>query len=251
MKVLLVDVGNSRIKWAISQAGRLSAHGKAVHDGCMPAEVCQAWLTGEPPARVIIANVASEEYAQLLEAWVQGQWSLNVEYIVVDPGYSNLKLAYSDATKFGVDRWLALIAARSMSSTAVAVIDVGTAVTVDVLSAQGSHLGGVIIPGLGLMRQSLQQKTSAIQPGKACQKNATWMLLGQDTETCIACGSLYALAGAVEHMLARVEAQTGARLSVIICGGDAEVVQAELKIESRHISDLVLQGMQILKGVCE
>lgn len=248
---LLIDVGNSRIKWATSQAGTLTAHGSAEHLGVVPVEASQAWLKAESPARVIAANVAGERYAQSLQDWVQRQWSLDVEYIVVDPNYSDIKLAYSDPRKFGVDRWLALIAARDLSSTDVAVIDVGTAVTVDVLSAQGQHLGGIIFPGLSLMQQSLQQKTFAIQPGLNAREKTLSDLLGTDTATGITNGSLYAVAGAMEHLLARLEAQTGAGLSVIISGGDAKAVQAELRIESRHVPDLVLQGMQILKGVCE
>jgi len=248
---LLIDVGNSRIKWAFSQVGKLSAHGSAEHLGVVPAEASQAWLAGGPPGRVIAANVAGEVYAQLLDDWVQKQWSLDVDYIKVDPDYSDVTLAYPDPSKFGVDRWLALIAARIQTSVDVAVVDVGTAVTVDVMAAQGQHLGGIIMPGLSLMQQSLQQKTSAIQPELNLQEKIKSTLLGRDTAAGIAYGSLYAVTGAIEHLLARVEAQTGNSLSVIISGGDAEVVQAELRIESQHVPDLVLQGMEILKGVCE
>lgn len=248
---LLIDVGNSRIKWAFSQAGKLSAHGCAEHCCVVPSEASQTWLTGEPPARVVVANVAGDVYGRLLNDWAQKQWQLNVEYVEVEPGYSDIALAYPDPCKFGVDRWLAIIAARNLSSTDVAVIDVGTAVTVDILTAQGQHLGGVIMPGLNMMQQSLQQKTSAIQPLLKPQKNANSALLGNDTATGIVNGSLYAVAGAIEHLLFRIEAQTEGELSVIISGGDAEAVQSELRIESQHVPDLVLQGMQLLKGVCE
>ena len=251
MRDLLVDVGNSRIKWAFSQAGKLSARCSAEHHGVVPAEASQAWLAGEPPARVIAANVAGNAYAQLLDDWVQRQWSLEVDYVEVDPDYSDIAVAYPDPKKFGVDRWLALIAARGLSSDDVAVVDAGTAVTVDILSAQGQHQGGIIMPGLSLMQQSLQQKTSAIQQEFNSQANASYALLGRDTASGIACGSLYAVAGAIEHLLARLESQTGGRVSVIISGGDAAAVQAELRIESQHVPDLVLQGIQILKGVCE
>ncbi len=251
MMDLLIDIGNSRIKWAISQAGKLSAHGSAEHAGVVPTKLNQALQASEPPTRVIAANVAGDVYEQLLGDWVQRQWSLDVDYVEVDPGYSDIRLAYSDPSKFGVDRWLALIAARGLSPVDVAVIDVGTAVTVDVMTSQARHLGGIIMPGLNLMQQSLQQKTFAIQQGLSTQENAKPELLGRDTAAGISGGSLYAVTGAIEHLLTRMEAQTGDRLSVIISGGDAEAVQAELIIESQHVPDLVLQGMQILKGVCE
>lgn len=248
---LLIDIGNSRIKWALSQAGKLSAHGSAIHASVVPVELNQALPPGQSPTRVIAANVAGEAYGQLLNDWVQRLWQLEVDYIEVDPGYSEIELAYLAPSKFGVDRWLALIAARGLSSADVAVIDVGTAVTVDVLSAQGLHLGGIIMPGLSLMRQSLQKKSAGIQQGLIALVKATPELLGRDTASGIVNGSLYAVTGAIEHLLARLEAQTGSRLSVIISGGDAEAVQAELRIESQHAPDLVLQGIQILKGVRE
>ncbi len=248
---LLIDVGNSRIKWAISQAGKLTAHGSAEHVGVVPVELNQVLQPGELPTRVIAANVAGDVYEQLLGDWVQRQWSLDVDYVEVDPDYSDIKLAYSDPHKFGVDRWLALIAARDLLSADVAVVDVGTAVTVDVMTAQGLHQGGIIIPGLSLMQQSLMQKSSAIQQELISQENAKSALLGRDTASGITSGSLYAVTGAIEHLLTKVVAQTGTRLSVIISGGDAEAVRAELRIESRHIPDLVLQGMKILKGACE
>jgi len=251
MADLLIDIGNSRIKWALSHAGKLFAHGAAEHAGTVPAEIDQAWLVVEPPVRVIAANVAGEVYAQVLNDWVQGQWQLEVEFVVVDPDCNEIALAYPDASKFGVDRWLALIAARGLSSADVVVIDAGTAVTVDILSAHGQHLGGIIVPGLRLMRQSLQQKSSAIQQGLSTLTKVKPALLGSDTASGIANGGLYAVAGAIEHLLARVEKQTGARPSVIISGGDAEVVRAELTIKSQYVPDLVLLGMQILEGVCE
>jgi len=251
MKDLLIDAGNSRLKWAFSQAGKLSAHGSAEHAGLLPVEATQAWLAAEPPERVIVANVAGEACGQLLQEWLQSHWQLKPEFVEVDSGYNEIALAYSDPSKFGVDRWLALIAARNLVSADVAVIDAGTAVTVDVLTAQGLHLGGIIMPGLSLMRQSLQQKTAAIQQDLTVQNRAKPALLGKDTASGIASGSLYAVTGAIEHLLTKLELQTASRLSVIISGGDADAVQAELTIKSQSVPDLVLQGLQILKGVCK
>lgn len=247
MAVLLIDVGNSRIKWALSRAGKLTGHGSAEHAGLVPVELNQL---EEPPVRIIVANVAGEAYGQRLNDWAQSQWQLEVEFVAVEPGYGDIEIAYTDPGKFGVDRWLALIAARALAPADVAVIDVGTALTVDVLSAQGQHLGGIIAPGLGLMQQSLQQKTAAIQSGPNSQESPKSIVLGTDTATGVASGCLYAVTGAIEHLLAKLEAQTSSRPSVIISGGAAEAVQAELTIESQHVPDLVLQGMQILKGVC-
>lgn len=247
MTELLIDVGNSRIKWAQSRAGKLTGHGSAEHAGLVPAGLNQV---KESLTRIIAANVAGEAYGQRLNDWAQRQWQLEVEFVAVNPDNGNIDIAYSDPARFGVDRWLALIAARALASADVVVIDAGTALTVDVLSAQGRHLGGIITPGLALMQQSLQQKTAEIQSGMSAQESVKPVILGTDTASGVASGCLYAVTGAIEHLLAKLEGQTSSSPSVIISGGAAEAVQTELTIESRHVPDLVLQGMQILKGVC-
>ena len=148
------------------------------------------------------------------------------------------------------DRWLALVAARQLASGTVAVIDAGTAVTLDIVSAEGRHMGGIILPGLELMSASLQQKASGVRLGYGELVSEQSSLLGKDTRSCIEKGSLYAVTGAIEHVLNRFHVQAGEVRSVIICGGNGEQVKAELNIRCQLIPDLVLQGMQIVKGGC-
>ncbi len=245
---LLIDVGNSRIKWAYAHKGRLECHGSAEHKENIPAEAASAWLNASPPEHVIAANVAGAGYAKQLSAWVQRQWQLRVDFITLDP--FRLELAYAEPERLGVDRWLALVAARQLVSGTVAVIDAGTAVTLDMVSAEGKHLGGIILPGLELMSMSLQQKASGIRAGVGGSVFDQSSLLGKDTRSCIEKGSLYAVTGAVEHVLKRFRAQVGEVQSVIICGGNGEQLKAELNIRCQFIPDLILQGMQIVKGGC-
>lgn len=242
---LLIDVGNSRIKWAYSQNGALARHGSASHKGVVPEEAINAWRQSSPEC-VITANVAGHEYAEQLTTWVRQQWQLQVEFITLEA--SRFELAYAEPERFGIDRWLALVAARELVEGAVAVIDAGTALTLDIVSAEGKHVGGIILPGLNLMSESLQQKSSGVRQGYTEVLTDQTSLLGIDTRSCIEKGALYAVTGAVEHVLERFQAQAGEVRSVIICGGDGEQISAELSIRSKLIPDLVLQGMQIVKG---
>lgn len=245
---LLIDIGNSRIKWAYSQNGRLIHHGSAKRSQSLPDQTQTAWLENARPVRVIAANVAGDAFADLLDQWAQRHWQQAVDYIKVEPKGFGIELAYAEIERFGVDRWLALVAARQLHKSAVAVIDAGTAVTLDVISAEGQHLGGIIVPGLALMSEALRQKSTGIQYGIQGARADQSALFGADTHGCIEKGGLYAVTGAIEHVLHRFVSQNGLGLSVLICGGDAERVMAELNIECQHIPDLVLQGMQIVKG---
>lgn len=245
---LLIDCGNSRLKWAYSAAGRLSAHGQTDHQGGLPQEARQAWSDGPPPRRVIVANVAAEALAGHLTRWAAQQWQCPIEFLQVPSQGGGITLAYARPEQFGIDRWLALVAARHCCSGAVAVIDAGTALTLDVLDAEGRHLGGIILPGLALMTQALAQKSSGIRRGLQDLSPSVTGVLGTDTASGIKKGSLYAVTGAIEHVLARLGTTTGAGPSVILCGGDAAPVMAELNVECQHIPDLVLRGMQISKG---
>lgn len=245
---LLIDIGNSRIKWAFSGAGKLGQHGSAERGTGLPEQAQSTWLNSTKPKGVIAANVAGDDYAEQLNQWVHNNWQLQVDYIKVNPHGFDLELAYADPERLGVDRWLALIAARQLEKGMVAIIDAGTAMTLDVVSSQGQHLGGIIVPGLNLMSAALMQKTAGIAHDQQQMYVDSSTLFGADTRSCIEKGSLYAVTGAIEHLLYRFAAQNEFGVSVILCGGDAEQVMAEINIECQHIPDLVLQGMQIVKG---
>jgi type III pantothenate kinase len=241
---LLVDSGNSRLKWAYSENGQLSGHGSAPHGKDIPEAAQQAWRQRPVPARVIAANVAGDAYARRLDEWVQTQWHLQVEYLQVDARQGGVEPAYAEPGRLGVDRWLALVAAHRISAADVAVIDAGTALTLDVVTATGRHEGGIIIPGLGLMMDTLLQTSSGIQSGMQPPGGQAGGVLGSDTRSCIEKGALYAVTGAVEHTLNKF----GSDIAVIICGGNAPQVMAELDRECRQIPDLVLQGIRMIKG---
>lgn len=243
---LLLDIGNSRIKWGWSDGEELSHHGAVVRDEKIFTALAAAWQSLPTPQRIVASNVAGDEFGERLRDWIKEQWALNVEYVAVEQGRDGLNIAYPQPQLFGVDRWVALIAARHLYPGAVCVIDCGTAVTIDVVDVAGKHLGGVIVPGLALMRSTLLQRSGGVSRGIESAVEHSHALLGRDTRNGVELGALYAVAGAITHTLAKIKAEAAQPITSIITGGDAEAVLAESTCEYHHAPHLVLHGLQQL-----
>jgi len=245
LSILLLDVGNSRLKWAFAEDGLLTSIGGAPRDGVPPTQAAKLWFSAPAPTRIVASNVAGSDYAAQLSEWCEKQWGVFVEYVQVDAELADIELAYSKAQNFGVDRWLALVAAQRISPGNVCVIDCGTAVTIDLLTAQGKHQGGVILPGLQLMQNSLLKNTDGIKRAKA-SSFAGNRLLGNDTWDGIILGSLSAVAGAIELMVSRIKSDMAMPISCVVTGGDAAEVLKMLGKEYQYEPNLVLLGMKAL-----
>ncbi|MFC1748972.1 type III pantothenate kinase [Pseudomonadota bacterium] len=246
MTALLVDVGNSRIKWAYADNQGLSYVGAEYHNQELPQALTLAWLGCDAPNRVVCSNVAGSDYASLLSTWCVDQWGIEVEYAETPLRDPRLELAYSEPRKLGVDRWLAMIAAQQIKSTAMCVIDCGTAVTIDLVYLGGKHGGGLILPGLSLMRKSLAQNTDAIEHNQnASQMNAV-DFLGASTEEGISKGTLNAVAGAIERVVSKIKADMNMPITCVVTGGDAALIKGELGSDYQYEPNLVLQGLLAL-----
>ena len=244
--IVLLDIGNSRVKWACSENGELTHHGAAPRDEKIfetLATACQMIK----PLRIIASNVAGEAFGQQLQAWSQNQWGISVEYVAVEQGLDGLEIAYEQPQLFGIDRWIALIAARRLYPTApICVIDCGTAVTIDAVDASGKHLGGLIVPGIELMQKSLLQRAGGISRGVETPSTTHHTLLGCNTRSGIEQGALYAVAGAITHAHAKIKAQVATPITSLVTGGDAKAVLAEIGGDYQDAPNLLLQGLQIL-----
>jgi type III pantothenate kinase len=144
----------------------------------------------------------------------------------------------------GVDRWCALIGARRVERGACVVVCAGTATTVDLLSAGGEFLGGLILPGYELMKRSLARDTAGLP-------YAEGHVLDQprNTADAIESGVAHAQAGAVERMHARLSALADAPAACLVSGGAAPVLAAGLSIPHRVVEHLVLEGVLALARV--
>jgi len=165
-----------------------------------------------------------------------------VHILCTTPQAGGVTCAYARPETLGADRWAAVIAAYRFGNAPVCVIDCGTAITVDAVDHNGLHLGGVILPGLGLMRRSLCDNTVDIdkvtEPGKA--------VLGASTGEGVALGTLYAAASAIDRVLDDLEAELGVEVECLITGGDVAALEPRLAHNCHHQPHLVLQGLAIL-----
>lgn len=246
--ILLIDVGNSRIKWATLTAKGLRDSASAAHEqGGLDAIANTVWAKLARPVRVVVSNVAGLEFADRLTACSERLWQVELEFIVPQHSACGVINAYTDPRKLGSDRWVAMIGAYHATPQAVCIVDCGTAITIDALSATGEHLGGLILPGLNLMRRALIANTSGLAGASQPLDHQTGELcaLARDSAGALTNGTLYAVVAAIDRILAELAATLDSA-TTIISGGDAERILPLLKTPCRHQPDLVLQGLAII-----
>ena len=234
--ILCVDSGNSRIKWGLHADGAWRESAAVDH-----ADVAQ--LAALPqrlpmPVCVMLANVAGEaagmEIRQALAPWLPVLQE--VQSSGAAGGVTNL---YENPVLLGVDRWCALIGARVMTAKPCVVVMAGTATTVDTLDGAGRFLGGLILPGLDLMRRSLWRDTAALplaaghySPHPRC------------TDDAITSGCIEAQVGAIERACGRL----GPDARCLLSGGAAGVIGEYLGVPHVLVASLVLEGLLRLAG---
>lgn len=249
--MLLVDMGNSSLKWATLEEGALSPMVRCtwVDSTDVDAIAATQWSDIKAPERVLVSSVAGDERNSALAAWVKGVWQQEPVFVrAADEGFG-VRNAYLEPQRLGVDRWAVLVAVRSKYQGALCVVDCGTAITIDVLSAEGQHLGGLIVPGLGLMRRALVEHTSINLEGG--DQAGTIALLARDTRDAIMGGTLYTAIAAIDRIVMDVSEELGAVPTCVITGGDAEAVLPLLAAEYHYIPDLVLQGLACMTGALQ
>jgi type III pantothenate kinase len=240
---LLADIGNSRLKWASAGPTGLAERGAVEYRSEGLARALEtAWVRVKKPGRLVVSNVAGETAAAVLTGWSLGRWGVTPEFVVAREAACGVRNAYTEPARLGADRWAALVGAWSLHHQAVCVVDCGTAVTIDALSAQGEHLGGLILPGLVLMRRSLVEGTGGVRP----VGDADVALLARNTAGAVAAGTLYALVAAVDRIAADIGAEIETTLEPVITGGDAALLLPLLAGRWTHHPDLVLQGLAVL-----
>lgn len=253
--ILLLDVGNSFIKWAWldsawSKSAReglpsLSDADELLHAGeDILTSLNEAWQGLPKPTQVWVANVAGTDMQALLEAWVAEHWACPMQFAISGLQSGKVVNAYSEPEQLGVDRWLGLLAINVAYTGPSAVIDCGSAITVDAIDASGKHLGGLILPGMKMMRDSLYTKTNGVIASVDVE-TPKGMLFATNTATGVDVGSLYAVVAYIERVVKDMQKEMGAALNCVLTGGDAEEVLSLLSITMEHNPVLVLQGLAL------
>ena len=257
MRYLLIDAGNTRIKWATVAAN--TAPGAWIESGVLEhgnaPEALAQWQAAQPAA-VWISNVAGAAVRQHLQSTLhQGlAHTVALHWFASSPMAGGLQNAYREPGQLGCDRFAAAIAARArFPGQAILVANCGTATTLDAISPDACFIGGMILPGLLTMAHSLKRQTAQLPevntklaPESARQQLAEFIpQLANHTDAAIISGCVAAQIGAIGHALSLLRAQFGATLC-ILSGGAAQVIGAALAEPHQMIDHLVLQGLQVI-----
>jgi type III pantothenate kinase len=232
---LLIDIGNTRLKWAFARDGEFVANGAIVHDG-EPARIV-SHLPAATIEEVWISHVTGAMHEAALNDAVLTHFVTPARYARTTAEWHGLKNAYREPERLGIDRWLAMIAAWHAKQGSACIVDAGTALTVDALNEHGQHLGGIIMAGLEAQQRAVLGTTRFATRSL----NATYGgHFGYDTESCVRQGAMFACLGAIEH----ASALAGITENCLLTGGDATLLLSHLSSRSwQHRPLLVLEGL--------
>jgi type III pantothenate kinase len=238
--ILECDIGNSRCKWRLLKGEVVVQRGDFHHQ-----QGFDQLPTSSAIKRVRVSCVADDIVLNALAGHLENL-QLQLEIAVPTATLGNVRNAYKDPSKLGVDRWLALVAAYKRKLGAVLVIDAGSALTVDLVGHDGNHLGGYIVPGIQLMKSSLLKETGGVRFDESeCLDGVAF---GCSTLDAVNGGVRSALTGSVMVALHEAECRVGKNFSVLFTGGDAELLVEGLadQIAGRVeiVPELVLDGLQ-------
>lgn len=248
MRALLIDVGNSRLKWGLLEKGRIRRTGSITHEKLHDSGFSP--LTTRLPRRVdrvLASNVAGASFATRLSGVIGIHCGCEIHFARCEREAYGVTNSYRQPRQMGVDRWVAMIGARSEFSGAICIVDAGTAVTIDAMDKNGVHLGGQIIPGLALMGNALRNDTSDIAAAKRTRRDPApgMAMFASNTDSAVQSGAMNAVCGAIDRAVSLLRAE-GHRSKIVLTGGDASRILKQLGDKVVHRPNLVLQGLAFM-----
>jgi type III pantothenate kinase len=258
--ILFADAGNSRLKWSLYSTGKRSkqlAQSYSQHS----ADILLINLLQDnnatsacPIVKLLLVSVLGEVFAQKIRVYCQ-QHKIQLEIICSQSEAYGIKNSYLQPQRLGADRFVGLIAAHHLRSQShCIVVSCGTAVTIDALTIQGQHLGGLILPGLQQFTDKLIKNTALLN--EANTKKVT--LFANNTADGLASGSVFGLVEAINGISSRMEGEllkmtqlrgnqpTMYPVKIILCGGDAVVLHPYLADSVQREDDWLMQGLQVI-----
>jgi type III pantothenate kinase len=247
---LLIDQGNTRLKWVMARNGEVdpASSGRGNFE-----EFRQAFPADSPRLQaVILSSVAGKDKIQEVHGFCRERWSLDVNLSESKTEQGGVRSAYAQPGALGVDRWLAIIGAVACYGKPAVVWDLGTASTLDAVDQNGQHLGGFIYPGPATMLNSLGRDTKLQVPEnleasarRAVGAEYPGVSPGISTAACISRGVLAAQLGALNQFQRNVSARMGTRPRLIVTGGAADRILPLVDLEHTHDPWLVFRGMLV------
>jgi biotin-[acetyl-CoA-carboxylase] ligase/type 3 pantothenate kinase len=244
--LLLIDIGNSRLKWCsstLSEHAPLSVEHASSHDFTPEAiaSLYQSWrhaLRDFESVELVVACVGKPEWLNVIAEFAQLE-KHGFHQVTAVATYAGLINSYNDPRSLGVDRFCALLALVKRKPGQVAVlVSAGTATTIDAVDETGRFLGGMILPGVRMMRNALEKNTAQLP-----QVEADFSEFPVTTQQAISSGIRSAQLGAITAVLARLSARSGREPICVLTGGDANWLETGLG-NAQCVPDLVMQGLR-------
>jgi type III pantothenate kinase len=245
MTFLALDIGNTRLKWAQYESPHPNA--ALLHHGAEFLENIDklaegAWSDMQAPTQVLGCVVAGDAVKRRVQEQMD-QWDVAPQWVVASESEAGLRNGYDHPARLGADRWVAMIGAyhRMLAQGAakpMVVVMVGTAVTVEAVDASGKFLGGLILPGHGIMLRALESGTAGLHvPTGEVKEFPT------NTSDALTSGGTYAIAGAVECMVQHVRAHCGAEPKCIMTGGAGWKMAPSMTRPFELVDNLIFDGL--------
>lgn len=232
---LQIDAGNTRLKWRVRHQGETLVSGAGEYgDTDIFVGAGRYAVT-----RVLVSAVISDEARRVLSARISRLFGCRAEFYRARRAECGIRSSYDCPESLGADRWHAMIAARALSEAGQVIVDAGSALTIDFLSAKGRHLGGYILPGRQLMMTSLQLQTANVCFHSNMRQD---VVPGQSTQDAVLSG-LNWLCTAVGDRI-RIDAERRGLAQILLTGGDAGHL-VKLGFHGEHYPDLVLDGLEL------
>lgn len=253
MTFLAIDIGNTRMKWACYDKPQPGAHMLA-HDAHFLEQIDTladtAWKNLHAPTRMLGCAVAGDVLKHRVEEQMEIWPDLQPCWIVARSECAGLINGYDIPSRLGVDRWVAMIGARRHMLQATAgtapsplvVVMVGTAVTVEAIDARGKFLGGLILPGHGMMLHALERGTAGLQH----QPTGQVVNFPTNTSDALTSGGTFALAGAVQRMVRHVHEHCGAAPMCLMTGGAGWKMAPYMETPFELVESLIFDGLLVL-----
>ena len=243
MSTLLVDIGNTRIKWALARDGRVAGAARAVAHDQLDLLFAEWARLPERPVGVRLVNVQPGPVSAQVTDWLQANWQRAPDIVATPAVGGGITVAYPQFAQLGTDRWLAMVGARAAGYLPACIVDCGSAITVDVVNGDGTHQGGMILAGLAAQQAGL----SAVAPALPAVELAPGApFLTNNTPDALASGHLHGTALGLQAVLRRCFAESTESLTPVFTGGDAPLIARYLELDVRLRPDLVLEGLAAL-----
>ncbi len=255
MAHLLIDAGNTRLKYTLLKGKRLGrVHTLAWTTRSLERVARQVMRGGFE--RVLVCSVAGVELERALRRAARASGNPQPQYIRSTRRSAGVRNGYVQTWRLGADRWVAMLGARVLHpGRALCVVDVGTALTLDLLDAHGRHRGGLLLPGPTLMVESLLSGTAGIRQraglgrAQSSRRRSGAALFGRSTRAGLLAGSTVACAALIERALGEARATLGRRPKLLLAGGGARQVAPLLRVPYAQSDQLVLQGLALLASL--